>query len=114
MDPRVWNTTNFVILSLGIALAVFFAGIPASIAAGHTPPTAAWAAGSAVSGALIGLLVPAPRTKKTHVAAAEAAEAIERHASVEAANHIQQAEAAAGPAADEHRNEAAAAQATPQ
>jgi hypothetical protein len=95
---------------LGAALAVFFAGITAAIAAGHTPPTAAWAAGSAVSGALIGLLVPAPRTKKGHVAAAEAAEAVEQKANTEAAAHKAEAEAAEGEAAAEHKAKADVAQ----
>jgi hypothetical protein len=106
-----WSTANLVVVTLGVGLAVFFAGITAAIAAGHTPPDAAWAAGSAVSGALIGLLVPAPQTKKAHLAAAAAAEAVEQEAKTEAADHKAQAEAAAGEAAEhEHAAKAEVAQ----
>lgn len=110
MQPKAWNTTNLVVVSLGAGLAVFFAGITAAVANGQTPPTAAWAAGSAVSGALIGLLVPAPRTKKGHLAAAEAAEAAEQKANDEAAEHKAQAAAAEGDAAAEHNAKAEVAQ----
>jgi hypothetical protein len=110
MGTRGWSTTNLVVVSLGVALAVFFAGVTAAIAAGQMPSTAAWAAGSAVSGALIGLLVPAPRTRKGHLVAAEAAEALQEKANMEVADHVAQAEAAAGDTAVEHTAKAEVAQ----
>lgn len=73
MDPRTSSTTNLVVVVLGAALVVFFAGTTAAIAAGATAPPALWAAGSAVSGALIGLLVPAPGAPRRHKAAARSA-----------------------------------------
>lgn len=60
-----WRIGNLVVFGLGISLVVFFAGVSAVLAAGHTAPTEMWAAGGAVSGGLIGLLVPAPQSKKT-------------------------------------------------
>jgi lysophospholipase L1-like esterase len=74
VGSKIWNTTNLVVVMLGAALVVFFAGTTAAIAAGATAPPALWAAGSAVSGALIGLLVPAPGAKGRHEAAASNAE----------------------------------------
>lgn len=74
MKAGGWSTTNLVVVCLGAALVVFFAGVTAAVAAGQTVPTAMWSAGGAVSGALIGLLTPAPGTKRAHRAAAELAE----------------------------------------
>ncbi len=88
MGAKGWSTTNLVVVCLGATLVVFFAGATAAIAAGQTPPTALWAAGGAVSGALIGLLVPAPGSKKALEDAAE--KATER-----AAAHTTLAQAAA-------------------
>jgi hypothetical protein len=89
-----WSTTNLVVVSLGVALAVFFAGVTAAVAAGQTPPTAMWAAGSAVAGGLIGLLVPPPGSKAAHLSAAEAATEAAVHA--EATLRETHAEDAAG------------------
>ena len=54
------STTNLVVLVLGVALVVFFAGVSAVLAVTGSAPTAMWAAGAAISGALVGLLVPPP------------------------------------------------------
>ena len=90
MGAKSWSTTDLVVVCLGVALAVFFAGVTAAVAAGQTPPTPMWAAGSAVAGALIGLLVPSPGSKAAHMdaakeaaAAAQDAEAIARKATAE-------------------------------
>jgi hypothetical protein len=83
---------------LGIALAVFFAGVTSAVAVGATPPTALWAAGGAVSGALVGLLAPAPGSRRRHEAAAKAAEDIAKHAS-ESATHQSQGQGGASDAA---------------
>jgi hypothetical protein len=48
---------------LALSLVVFLAGAGAAAAAGTDPPTAFWAAGGAVSGALVGLLAPSPAKK---------------------------------------------------
>jgi hypothetical protein len=64
MDNTRWTTKDLVVIGLGASLVVFFAGVAVAITAGHTPPTEMWAAGSAVSGGLIGLLVGPPRSKK--------------------------------------------------
>jgi hypothetical protein len=63
MAKTRWATADLVVVGLGAALVVFFAGVATAISVGHTPPTEMWAAGSAVSGALIGLLVPQTRHK---------------------------------------------------
>jgi hypothetical protein len=62
------RTAHVVVMGLGVSLAVFFAGVAAVLASGHTAPTEMWAAGSAVSGGLIGLLVPSPLTKRAEAA----------------------------------------------
>jgi hypothetical protein len=98
------STINVVVFGLGIALVVFFAGATAAIAAGHTPPTALWAAGGAVSGGLIGLLAPSPGAKKRHEDAAAAAESLLRNAHAEADREGAQRAAAT---ALEHRTAAA-------
>ena len=95
MESNGLSTTNLVVVCLGAALVVFFAGVTASVAAGQTPPTAMWAAGGAVSGALIGLLTPAPRSKKSHEVAAEFAERTAKEAKIAAAAHAQDAANAA-------------------
>jgi hypothetical protein len=101
MREKGWSTTDFVVVGLAAALVVFFAGVTAAIAAGKTPPTPMWAAGSAIAGALIGLLVPPPGAKARHqLATKEADEA--------AAGAKSEAEAArAAEAAETHRAAAA-------
>lgn len=109
MDPRGANTTNLVVVSLGAALVVFFAGVTAAVAAGATPPTAMWAAGGAVSGALVGLLVPSPGEQAGHEAAAKALEKVAAAATTEAteASDPQAAESARAAASDAHEKAAA-------
>jgi cobalamin biosynthesis Mg chelatase CobN len=114
------STTNLVVIGLGIALAVFFAGATAAVAAGKTPPTALWAAGGAVGGALVGLLAPTPGSKRRHEAAAKAAEDLAKQATSEAATHVSLAKAGDAEApiheaqakAEEARAEKATAEAT--
>ncbi|MGO9319453.1 MAG: SGNH/GDSL hydrolase family protein [Solirubrobacteraceae bacterium] len=102
MESKGLSTTNLVVVCLGAALVVFFAGVTASVAAGQTPPTALWAAGGAVSGALIGLLTPAPGSKKSHEAAAAFAENTAKDARSAAAGHARDAAAAAAGAGGAH------------
>ena len=109
MGLKIWNTTNLVVLMLGAALVVFFAGTTAAIAAGATAPPALWASGSAVSGALIGLLVPAPGAKGRHEAAASKAEG--RAATATAESH-RLAAAAGDTKTDEETAKAEAAEKT--
>jgi flagellar basal body-associated protein FliL len=54
------STTNLVVLVLGVALVVFFAGVSAVLAVTGSAPAEMWAAGAAISGALVGVLVPPP------------------------------------------------------
>jgi hypothetical protein len=61
MKPAQTSTMNLVILVLGAALVVFFAGVSAVLAVTGSAPAEMWAAGAAISGALVGLLVPPPR-----------------------------------------------------
>ena len=69
---RGWGAVQIAAASLGAALVVFFAGATAAVAAGASPPTALWAAGGAISGGLLGLLVPSPAPKGVIQAAADA------------------------------------------
>ena len=55
-----WGNQQIAAVALGLSLVVFFAGTTAAIAAGASPPTPLWAAGGAVSGGLLGLLLPGP------------------------------------------------------
>ncbi len=89
-----WTTVDRVVICLGAALVVFFAGVTAAVAAGQTPPTELWAAGSAVSGGLLGLLVPAPGSAQRHIQAAGEAERAAAAASQEAQTHLRAAAAA--------------------
>lgn len=105
MEVKSWSTAQLVVVSLGVSLAVFFAGASAAVAAGVKPPTALWAAGSAVSGALVGLLAPAPGTRQRYEAAAHAAELVAERESREAANQTAAAEGA-GAAVAAHQTQA--------
>ncbi len=72
------SPTDVVVVCVGVALAVFFAGATAAVAAGQSPPSAMWAAGAALAGGLLGLLAPPPgsaaaRTRAASDAAAAAA-----------------------------------------
>jgi lysophospholipase L1-like esterase len=108
VESKSWNTADLVVVVLGAALVVFFAGTTAAIAAGATAPPALWAAGSAVSGALIGLLVPAPGAQVRHEAAAGNAEQRAAVATETAAKHRLAAAAGGAKAAEETANAEAA------
>ena len=69
---RAWGATTIATACLGLALVVFFAGATAAVAAGADPPTALWAAGGALSGGLLGLLLPSPAPTAVRQAAIEA------------------------------------------
>jgi lysophospholipase L1-like esterase len=111
VGSKIWNTTSLVVVVLGAALVVFFAGTTAAIAAGATAPPALWAAGSAISGALIGLLVPAPGARGRHKAAANAAE-LKAAAATEAAAEHRRAAAAGGANTEGDTEKAEVAEAT--
>lgn len=51
------------VFAVGAALVVLFAGASLVLAVGESVPTQLWAAASALSGALVGILAPAPATK---------------------------------------------------
>jgi lysophospholipase L1-like esterase len=112
MDSKGWTTTNLAVVGLGASLVVFFAGATAALAAGATVPTALWAAGTAVSGGLIGLLVPPPGSAKAHERAAKLAQKRQTEALKEAAEHTEKATAPGGSEAAVHTALAEAATAT--
>lgn len=85
MKQGCCTTANIVAGGLGLGLVAFFICTAAAIAAGGTPPTALWAVGAAVSGALAGLLVPSPNHEARHEAAVAALDAIAASAREEAA-----------------------------
>jgi hypothetical protein len=64
------SPVNLVVIGLGLALIVFVAGVSTILALNRAVPTEMWAAGGAISGALIGLLVPAPGSGNPAPAAA--------------------------------------------
>lgn len=85
MDFKENASVNLVIVSLGAALVVFFIGVSVVLAVTGSAPTEMWAAGGAVSGALVGYLVPPPSQQTAaHVASATASNAVQ-DAAVEAA-----------------------------
>lgn len=70
MNLTETSTTNLVVLVLGIALVVFFAGVSAVLTVTGSAPAELWAAGAAISGALVGVLVPPPgRETAAHLGA---------------------------------------------
>lgn len=76
--PR--STTDIAVTGLGAALVVFFAGTAAALATGNSPPTEMWAAGGAVSGGLLGLLMPSPMiSSPTEAGVADLREAVAEH-----------------------------------
>jgi hypothetical protein len=112
------GTINLVVIGLGAALVVFFAGATAAVAAGQTPPTALWAAGGAISGALIGLLVPPPGAKAGQEAAAAQFEAVATRATravegIAEPHAVEAAQATAGEATREANALRVAAAQTP-
>jgi hypothetical protein len=91
-----WGNQQIAAFALGLSLVVFFAGTTAAVAAGASPPTPLWAAGGAVSGGLLGLLLPGPVPTAVRNAAITAkAKAMTARASAPAA-----AAAAPAPATD--------------
>jgi len=60
---------RWAIVAIGAALVALFIAAGLIGAFGHTVPTQLWAAGGALSGALVGVLVPAPKSKKNAEAA---------------------------------------------
>ncbi len=85
MTDRGWSTLDVAVLGLGGALIVFFAGAAAVLATGSDAPTAFWAAGGAVVGGLLGLLVPAPSSWDATVLAANIAGSAVHTSAVQAA-----------------------------
>lgn len=83
------STYPLVVVSVGSALVVLFAGACTILAVGHGVPTELWAAASALSGALVGILVPAPGS---HAAAAALTVAKHRAAATTAARERGNAE----------------------
>lgn len=86
-------------MGLGAALVVFLAGVTAAVAAGQSPPTALWAAGGAISGGLLGLLVPTPGTQAAHAKTAAALTAVADTMDARAVAAANPADAAAARAA---------------
>jgi hypothetical protein len=76
---------NLVIVSLGAALVAFFIGVTVVLAVTGSAPTAMWAAGAAVSGALIGLLVPQPSQQTAAQAGSATASHVVQGAALQAA-----------------------------
>lgn len=105
-----WTTVDRVVICLGAALVVFFAGATAAVAAGQAPPTELWAAGGAVSGGLLGLLVPAPGSAQRLKEAADEAEKAAAAASKEAQTHLEAAAAAGAEDSAGHAARATAAE----
>ncbi len=94
---------SLAVVAVGTALVVLFAGAGTIVAVGHTVPQAMWAAASALSGALVGILIPtSSRAGGTdHVVAATT--------SIKAAATSAARTAAAAITAPEHSKDAAAA-----
>jgi hypothetical protein len=91
------------VAGVALGLLAFLIGAAVVAATGHSVPAEYWTTGSAISGALLGLLAPTPSTPKSKAAAAatKAAEQANKHAEV-AAVQAPAAEAA-GPAAETTR-----------
>jgi hypothetical protein len=62
MDNPMESKTSYslAVIAVGTALVVLFAGAGTIVAVGHDVPQALWAAAGALSGALVGILVPTP------------------------------------------------------
>ena len=63
MDSPTEGRTSYslAVLMVGIALVILFAGASVILALNHQVPQEFWAAASALSGALVGILIPTPR-----------------------------------------------------
>lgn len=76
---------RFVVVGVASSLVVLFAGASVILATGHSVPTELWAAASALSGALVGILMPAKRADAGAAAAKAGTEAGEAAAATVAA-----------------------------
>jgi hypothetical protein len=78
MDSPMETKTSYslAVVAVGFALVVLFAGAAVILAVGHQVPQEMWASASALSGALVGILIPtASRTTVAHAHPAGAAPA---------------------------------------
>jgi hypothetical protein len=69
MDSPMETKTSYslAVVAVGTALVVLFAGAAVILAVGHQVPQEMWASASALSGALVGILIPtASRTSLDH------------------------------------------------
>jgi hypothetical protein len=102
MRTQPGNNLSLVVIGLAGGLVVFMIGVSVVLAVGQTPPTAMWAAGSAISGALIGLLAPSPAAvDQAGVAAGTATQQTVRAAAESAKDAATKAPQTARGAADE-------------
>lgn len=74
------DSYSLAIMSVGAALVVLFAGAAVIAAVGHQVPKELWGAASTLSGALVGILVPSPKTKADAAGSAPVAAAAITHA----------------------------------
>jgi hypothetical protein len=56
---------SLALVAVGTGLVVFLAGVCVIVAVGKTVPSELWSSGSALSGGLLGLLVPSPSSSAT-------------------------------------------------
>ena len=66
------------IVGVGSALVALFVGVGVILSLGHAVPTTLWSAASALSGALVGILVPPPTSKSTKVQLRRQAASLQR------------------------------------
>lgn len=85
MNLQDTPATNLAIFVLGVALVFFFIGVSVVLAVTGTAPTAMWAAGAAVSGALVGVLVPPPAGDSAGKTASTTAGSVAQEGAIEAA-----------------------------
>ena len=76
------------VVAVGSALVVLFAGASVILAVGHSVPTELWAAAGALSGALVGILAPPPPTG--NLSDLEAIHTASAHTNSDAVNAAQQ------------------------
>ncbi len=108
MSPENRSGYSLAVVSVGAALVVLFAGAGVIAAVGHEVPKELWSAAAALSGALVGILIPPPKTKKDAQSSATVAAAITHSAATKAAVD-RAAEVAADPGATAAVKRAAAA-----
>ncbi len=99
---------SLAVVSVGLALVVLFAGAGVIAAVGHEVPKEMWSAAATLSGALVGILIPSPKTKKDAQGSATVAAAITHSAATTAALD-RAAHLAAAPGATDAIKRAAAA-----